>query len=127
MAGRHRRLVPGIVAPILVLDGSCRHLLRRAAVEAGDVDGEEGAAQRVVMAAPERLDAATPAKEMVNVSAAELVIGEFGLAVQDAKIVLACDRLPEPALGADGTVAAARAFCRIEPAFERTAPQWQPP
>src|SRR5215218_469343 len=113
-----RRPVPGVVAAVLVLDRAGRHLLRRRAVQAGDIDGVEGAAQRVHVAAAERFDAALPAEEMVNVLAAELVIAELAFALQDTEVFLACDRLPEPALGAHRTIAAAGAFGGIELAFE---------
>jgi hypothetical protein len=103
---------------VLVLDRAGRHLFRRGAVQAGDIDGIEGAAQRIHMAAAERLDAAVPAEEMVNVFRAELVIGKIVLALQDAEVILARDRLPEPALGAHRTIAPAAALGRIEPAFE---------
>src|SRR5262245_16086060 len=118
MARFARRLVPGVVLAVLELDRTGRHLFGLGAIEAGDIDGVERAAHRLVAAAPERLDAAMPAEEMVNVPAAELVVGKFGLALQDAEVVLSRDRLPEPALGADRTVAAAGALGRIEPAFE---------
>src|SRR5687768_16686881 len=70
------------------------------------------------MAAAERLDAALPAKEMVNVLAAELVVAELAFALQDAEVFLARDRFPEPALGAHRTIAAAGAFGGIELAFK---------
>jgi hypothetical protein len=70
------------------------------------------------VAAAERLDAAMTAEEMVNVFRAELVIGKIVLALQDAEVILARDRLPEAAFGAHRTIAATRALGRIEPAFE---------
>jgi hypothetical protein len=70
------------------------------------------------VATAERLDAAVPTEEMVDVVAAELVIGEIVLALEDLEILLSCDRLPEATFGTHRTIATARAFRRIEPAFE---------
>jgi hypothetical protein len=74
--------------------------------------------QRVHVASAERLDVATPAEEMVNGAAGKLVVAELAFALQDAEVFLARDRLPEPALGAHRTIAAAGAFGGIELAFE---------
>jgi hypothetical protein len=59
-----------------------------------------------------------PTEEMVNGAAGELVVVELAFALQDAEVFLARNRLPEPALGAHRTIAAAGAFCGIELTFE---------
>src|SRR5262245_25024469 len=95
---------PIIVAAVLVFDRSRRKLRRRCIVQAGEIDGIEGAAQHLRMAPPEGLDAAAAAEEMVNDVATELIVRQRRFALQQPEGVRRDKRLPESLLAADRAV-----------------------
>src|SRR5215204_301958 len=109
-----RRLVPGVVPAVLILDRPGRELFRRRAIQAGDVDGIEDAAQRLHVAAAKWLVAAVPTEQVVDGTAAELVIRKDVTTHQQAERFVPHNGLPESSLGADRAVAPARAFGRID-------------
>jgi hypothetical protein len=55
---------------------------------------------------------------MMDGPAAELIVKQSVLSVQQPESVLSGDGLPEPSLGADRAIALARALDRIDLAFE---------
>src|SRR3984893_670763 len=118
VARLRRRLVPGVVFAVLVLDRLGRHLLRRRTVQAGDIDGIKDAAQRLHIALAERLDAAAPAERMAYGTAAEAIIGQRILALQQPECILPGDGFPEPTLGAHRAIAATRTLGWIDLAFK---------
>lgn len=84
------------------------------AVQAGDIDRVVLAAQHFQFAAPERMDAAVPAEQMVRDLAAKLVIAQVLGAGQQAEGIRLDDRAPVTGLAADRAIAAAGAGRQID-------------
>src|SRR5260370_23973876 len=108
VARLRRCLVAGVVFAVLAHDRPGCHLLRRRTVQAGDVDRVKDAAQGLHIALAERLDAAVSAEGMADGTAAEAIIGQRVLALQQPEGVLPGDGFPEPALGAHRPISATR-------------------
>src|SRR5689334_20433562 len=70
------------------------------------------------MSTAERLGAAGPAEQVMDRAAAELIVGEMILALQQPQGRCLDQRLPEALLGADRAVALAGALGEVEIAFE---------
>ena len=110
--------LPVVVPPVFVADWRFCQLLARSVVQACDVDCVKVATEHIQVASPERLDTATAAEEVVYGVAAELIVRQSVLSLQQPERIGFDDGFPVPRLGADRAVALARTLGQVDLTFE---------
>src|SRR2546427_4425505 len=117
VARLRRRVPPGIVSPVEVLERRVDHLGRLDVVERGHVDGDVLAADLLDVAFAEGPHAAMLAEQMVRALRAELVVREIALAREQAEVFGLDDHAPIAHLRAIAAIAAAGAGAEIDIGF----------
>ena len=102
-----------VIGSVDVSDGNVAELFLRDARQTADVDAVHLSDGRLC-SNTERADAAVPAEVVKVLAGVELVLGELGLARQQAKVIRRCHSGPNPRSTADGAVAAIRALGKVE-------------
>src|SRR5262245_8762484 len=110
--------MPAIVAAVGVADRSGGAFFVGCVVQSGDLNGDEVAAENVEMASCERPHTARATEVIVHSAAAELVIGERLLALEQMEGGGLQDHIPRPHLLADRAIALARPRREIDLGLE---------